>query len=237
MKNWKLVLFAGAAVAASYAFAAEAPAPAAPQAPAQVAVQTSVDTKFGKVEVSKEVVGKVTNWKTALAAVSAGSNIKDVIETLVAIKSKNLSSEQKAALNAFLAALKPAQLDDAVGKPIALTGSFAEGAAPNFALTIGSDKLTFEPKIEAAPDGSVVVAGDVVAGDKKTPVNVTVSAEGNVAGTVAGAAVSGSAPVAAAPAPSADVTAPEIPSIDSMAADTPDNSALLDDKELASLKR
>lgn len=237
MKNWKIVLFAGAAFAASYAVAQTAPeAPAAPVAEAAAVVQeatTSVDSKFGKIQLSSTASEKASVLAAKVAA-PKGANTKSVVETMVAAMSKLCTPQQKAAVSAFLSALKKAELPELDGEPLAINAEFGADGSSSIKLSIAGKEFSMEPKVDVKDLGSVAVVGQLVSGETKTNVDVVVANDGSVTGKVGEAEVSDVAPKFEAPV--AAVVDSEIATAEGAAAAIPDASERMTDQEISALE-
>ncbi|MBO6102937.1 MAG: hypothetical protein J6P03_06750 [Opitutales bacterium] len=235
MKNWKNVLFVGAAFAASYAFAADEAAPqqaAAPQAAAQ-SVSSEVQTAEGSVQVSKEAGEKGVVVKANFSKLAGGKKVIDMVGILAGATGTQCTPEQQAAMAAFVEGLKTSDLGETDPlQPLLLTMNVAPDGKLDFSLATKNQVITFAPDI-VVEDGSIAVKGDVVNGEAKTSVDVAVK-DNNVSGTVNGAAVNSTTPAApAAPAESsssassaASTTSAAEAAAESANASEPDNSVV-----------
>ena len=228
MKNLKttLVSIAALSAAAFTSFAQEQaqPAAAAPEAsaaqPASNAVSSTVNTKFGKIEITniKGVDSDVISVVTPI--LSEKINEVDLVNTLVAIvMSISDDIKKQDALKAFAVSFTILPFDDMRGKSVTLNAKFPKAANPDIELLVGKFVVEFSPEITTAGE----VKGDVVVTDErglKTSIAVDVkSTPAGVSGKVGGSNVTVSTPSVSQPE-AAPVSVPDVQEVISASNDS-----------------
>lgn len=242
MKKIKSILAILATVmAVSIAYAQENTAEVVPQQQAsasQEAQTSSIDTKYGKVKITKRVSADSSTVVVGLDSVPENADVRDLVSTLYAIAAKTVDPVHAAAIQAMASAINTKSFADASGKPGSLTVTIPNAGKPDMSLNLGSSTARFTPEVVSDETGSTVKGSlaitDAAGATTSSSVELKVPADGsNITGNVDNALVVVPQKNTVTPP---DTAKAEAPTAENTQASTPDTSVNVGKGEVSPVK-